>query len=297
MIPLVEIYCFIDDFCKIFELKMQKRSLNKRGKPRKIRRCSLSLSEIITILAMFQLSHYKTFKDFYCGCLVVNHKQDFHRLISYNRFVELTPRALMPLLVLLLNVKGKETGRYYVDSTKLSVCDNLRIARHKVFKNFANRGKTSTGWFFGFKLHIVINDRGEIMSFRLTSGNVDDRRLVTELCRNLKGWLFGDRGYISKKLANLLQKQGLELITNLKKTMKKQFLLPIKKYLLSKRRIIETVIGQLKAIFDIDHTRHRSVLNFQVNILAGLLAYVFKPRKPGVSFDSLNDVQLSIMSN
>ena len=285
MVPLEEIFCFIDDFCKHFE-QSQSHFCLPGSKRKRIRPCRLSLSEIMTILIIFQLSHYRTFKDFYLNCLVVHYKKDFRNLVSYTRFLELIPFAMMPLLVLLTQMPAQKTGRYYVDSTKLAVCDNRRISRHKVFDGLAKRGKTSTGWFFGFKLHIVINDKGELMSFTVTPGNTDDRKVVEKLARGLQGWLFGDRGYIHKKLKESLENKGIALITNLKKNMKQHFLEPIKKYWLSKRRIIETVIDQLKSIVHIQHTRHRSIANYFANIFAALLAYSFKPKKPSVSFSN-----------
>jgi hypothetical protein len=106
----------------------------------------------MTILILFQFSHFRTFKDFYYSCLIPYYKSAFPKLVSYNRFLELIPYAIMPMIILLLNIPGKKTGKYFTDSTKLSVCDNLRINRHKVFEGFAKRGKTSTGWFFGFSV-------------------------------------------------------------------------------------------------------------------------------------------------
>ncbi len=199
MIPLTEIFCLIDDFCKLFEAEQSKILLSGK-KRRRGKSCRMTLSEIMTILVMFHFSHYRTFKDFYLNCILVHHKCDFPKALSYNRFVELMPRAFMPLYVLISVLSGEETGRYYVDSTKLPACHNLRIYRNKVFKDYAKRGKTSTGWFFGFKLHLIFNDKGQLMSFKLTPGNVDDRATVTEMVKNLKGLLFGDRGYISQKL-------------------------------------------------------------------------------------------------
>ncbi|WP_339041942.1 transposase [Candidatus Lariskella endosymbiont of Hedychridium roseum] len=84
--------------------------------------------------------------------------------MSYNRFVELMKHAVVPQMVMLRSLSGSKTGKYYIDSTKLEVCHNMRIRRHKVFKDIAKRGKTSTGWFFGFKLHIIMNDCGEIIN-------------------------------------------------------------------------------------------------------------------------------------
>jgi len=278
MLPLVEIFCLIDDFCKHFQEQSVKIFL-PCAKRKRNRKCALQLSGIITIFVMFHLSHYRTFKDFYINCMLVYHKKDFPKLVSYNRFVELIPHAIMPLIMILLGLSGTQTGKYYIDSTKLPVCHNLRINRNKVFKNCAKRGKTSTGWFFGFKLHLVINERGELMSFLLTSGNTDDRTPVEILMQKLQGWLFGDRGYISHQLVDRLMKMGVELVTRVKKNMKEKFIDPIKQQFLNQRGIIETIIDQLKNILHIDHSHHRSVINMQFNVLSGLLAYVFKPKK------------------
>ena len=219
MVPLEEIFCFIDDFCKCFQQHQGRLLPNpnrKRNKP-----CQLTVAEIMTILVLFQFSHYRTFKDFYLSCLIPHYKSAFPKLISYSRFVELIPYAIMPLLVLLLNTTGQKTGKYFIDATKLLVCDNRRIYRHKVFQGIAQRGKTSTGWFFGFKLHLIINEKGELMSFRITPGNTDDRTVVEQMAQGLEGWLFGDKGYIGKKLTQRLLDQGIELITRLRKNMKK----------------------------------------------------------------------------
>jgi hypothetical protein len=296
MVPLDEIFCFIDDFCKHFETD-QKRNLLPKTDRKRSRSSRLCLSEIMTILILFQLSQYRTFKDFFHSCLSTYYKHAFPNLVSYNRFLELMPHAAMPLLILLMKIPGEQTGRYVIDSTKLEVSHNLRISRHKVFKGLAKRGKTSTGWFFGFKLHIVINHKGELMSFKITAGNTDDRAVVEKMMLGLKGWLLGDKGYISQKLSKTLAGKGVELITNLKQNMKKQFLEPIKKWWLGKRRIVETVIGQLKAIFHIQHTRHRSPANFFTNVLAALFAYVLKPKKPSVSFAQIISQKITLTSS
>lgn len=281
MLPLTEIFCLIDDFCNFFEKETRRRSLGNPDAKRK-RAYTMTLSEIMTILVLFHMSSYRTFKDFYMQGVLLSLRREFPNCVSYHRFVELMKDAVIPLTILINGCSGKATGRYYVDSTKLPVCHNLRISRNKVFKGIARRGKTSTGWFFGFKLHLVLNDRGELMSFTVSPGNRDDRAVVRKLVRNLKGWLFGDRGYISKALKASLGEQGLELITHPRANMKPRCLSALKKFFLSQRRIIETAIGQLKAICQIDHTRHRSPNNFLANLLAGLLAYIFKPRKPSV---------------
>lgn len=290
MIPLTEIFCAIDDFCKQFEQEQAKYLLSnpsrKRQKP-----CQMALSEVMTIIVMFHYSHYRTFKDFYLHSILTHHKQDFPKALSYNRFVELMPTTFMPFYVFISALTGEKTGRYFIDASKLPVCHNLRIYRNKVFKGVAKRGKTSTGWFFGFKLHLIFNDKGELMNFKLTSGNVDDRAVVEEMVKNLKGWLFGDRGYISQKIKNSLMGKGVELITKVKKNMKEKIIEPIKLYYLEKRGMIETIIDQLKNLLHIDHSRHRSVMNFQINVLGGLLAYIFKPRKVSVPFHKINLIE------
>ena len=261
------------------------------------RSCAMSVSEVMTIIVMFQMSHYRTFKDFYKDCLSPHFKKEFPKLLSYTRLVELMPLAAMPLYVLATNLTGEQTGKYYIDSTKLQVCDNLRIRSHKVFKGIAKRGKSSTEWFFGFKLHLIINNKGELMSFKLTSGNVDDRSVVEKMCQHLKGWLFGDKGYLSGKLTRILQNMGIKLMTKVKKNMKTQHLTKPQEDWLRKRGLVETVIDQLKSLVHIQHTRHRSPSNFLTNLFAGILAYIFKPKKPTVSFANHITGHLALTSN
>jgi hypothetical protein len=189
------------------------------------------------------------------------------------------------MLYIQLYRRGNATGISFIDSTPLKVCHNRRIYQHKVFSGIAARGKTSTGWFYGFKLHLVINDCGEILSFYLTAGNVDDRNMdvIGRLCRDLTGKLFGDRGYISKDLFETLYGQGLQLITRLRKNMKNVLMDMEDKIMLRKRAVIECVNDFLKNICQAEHTRHRSVANFLVNLLGALAAYSFLPSKPSIN--------------
>jgi hypothetical protein len=172
-------------------------------------------SEIMTILILFQQSHYRTFKAYYTEYVQRHLHNEFPTLMSYSRFVELMPTVLVPLVAYLHTQLGQCTGISFIDSTPLAVCHNARIHQHRVFDGRAARGKTSVGWFYGFKLHLVVNDQGEILAFCLTPGNVDDRHLVPKLATGLVGKLFGDKGYLSQPLAQqLLVTQGLQLITN-----------------------------------------------------------------------------------
>lgn len=203
--------------------------------------------------------------------------------------MEFIPSALVPLLVYLRSCcLGDCTGISFIDSTSIDVCLNQRIHSHKVFSGLAERGKTSTGWFFGFKLHLIVNDRGELLCFCITPGNVDDRKPVPRLVKKLFGKLFGDKGYLSQPLAQSLRELfDIQLITKLRDNMKNQLMTMTDRILLRRRAIIESIIDQLKNISQIEHSRHRSVVNFFVNVLCGLIAYFHKPSKPSLGLDAL----------
>jgi hypothetical protein len=158
------------------------------------------------------------------------------------------------------------------------------------------RGKTSTGWFFGFKLHLIINDRGEILNFVFTQGNTDDRDLgvFSKLAREVTGKLFGDKGYISQKLFDFLFADGLHLFTKLRSNMKNQLMNTRDKLLLRKRAVIETVNDELKNLCQIEHSRHRSFTNFFTNLMAGMACYCFKPKQPSVNIQWNDTNQLDI---
>ncbi len=294
---LTTIYVEIDDFNKKmkedYKEELEELYQNKKMKSR------LSQSEIMTILVYYHLSGYKTFKDYYTKHVSIHLREYFPDIVSYTRFVELIPSVLFPLSIFLKNRKmGKCTGISFIDSTPIRVCKNQRIPRNKVFKGYAERGKSTMGWFYGFKLHLIINENGEIISFCLTEGNVDDRNpeLIEKMITDIFGKLFGDKGYISGELSHNLLDKGIHLVTRLKSNMK-NILIELKDaLLLSKRRIIETVNDQLKNICQIEHSRHRSVTNFLVNIISGITAYCFKSKKPSVDLEYYrrNDLLMNI---
>lgn len=204
---------------------------------------------------------------------------------SYNRFVELMPRILVHLLMFLYTHKGQVTGISFIDSTPIRVCNIKRSKRNKVFKNLASYGKSTVGWFFGFKLHVVINDIGELLGFKVTKANTDDRIPVDDLTKEIVGKCIGDKGYISQKLFEKLFKRGLHLVTSIKSNMKNKLMPMIDKILLRKRSLIETVNDQFKNVCHLEHTRHRSVCNFMVNIVAALISYARQEKKPKMNFD------------
>jgi hypothetical protein len=273
----------VDDFCQVFLPKWQKRLLGD-GSKKRLRKGKLSMSEIITIIIYFHQSHYRNFKRYYIEHVCQQLRAEFPNLVTYERFVVLMPSAFGPLSAYLKSLYGKCTGISFIDSTTLAVCDNHRIHNNKVFEGVAERGKGSMGWFYGLKLHLVINDRGEILSCQVTAGNVDDRKPVLKLCQDLFGKLIADRGYISQALLEqLLETFGVQLITRIKSNMKNRLMPLVDKLLLRKRAIIESVVDQLKNVSQIEHTRHRSPLNCFINILAGLIAYCHQPKKPSLN--------------
>jgi hypothetical protein len=286
MESLLELYCNVDDFCQAF-LPFWNRQQLASGEKQRQRARSLSISEIMTILIAFHQSHYRDFKAYYSQQVLQSWRSEFPTLISYTRFVEYIPSVLVPLIVYLRTCcLGECTGISFIDSTALDVCLNQRIHCHKVFAGLAARGQTSMGWFFDFKLHLVVNERGEILRFCITPGNVDDRKPAPGLAKHLFGKLFGDKGYISQTLAKSLREMfDIQLITKLRKNMKNQLMTLTDRTILRRRAIIETIIDQLKNISQIEHSRHRSILNFFVNVLCGLIAYCRRPSKPSLGLD------------
>lgn len=290
---LVELFCHVDDFCQQYEAWVAHQQLpcgRRRGpKPQ------LCASEIMTILIYFHISRYRDFKTYYTRHVWKHLRSDFPGLVSYGRFVELTPTVLTLLCSYLHTQFGQVTGLAFIDSTSLPVCHNRRIQRHRTFAGLAGRGKTSMGWFYGFKLHLVVNECGELLGVRVTPGNVDDRKPVPQLTQRLFGKLFGDKGYLSQPLFDQLFARGLQLITPLRKNMKNRLMPLADRLLARKRALIETINDQLKNISQIAHTRHRSVDNFAVNLVAGLIAYTHQPKKPSLQLSQTDWADLPLL--
>jgi hypothetical protein len=280
-LDLTILYCSVDDFWKDFRAEWEKHLLDSK----KISRGpepELSISEMMTIVILFHQSDYRSFKHFYIH-VRQHYASYFPKLISYSRFVHIMKGLFIPLFAFVLHHRGTITGIAFIDSTSIAVCHNKRIQRNKVFRGLAKRGKTTAGWFYGFKLHLVINDKGEILGFQLTQGNIADVSMTEVLTQGIIGKLFGDKGYISTEVAKNLFQRGLHLITSLRDKMKQKLMSLEDKILLRKRSLIETVNDQLKNISQIEHTRHRSPANFLINLLAGVSAYVLQPKKPSLN--------------
>jgi len=283
---IVALFYDLDKFAAGFE-PLIRRHLLADGKPHRNRPAAMHLSEVMTILVLFHGSGYRTFKHFYLRHVAVHLRGEFPRQVSYNRFVERVPEALLALAAFLRSRLAACTGVSFVDSTPLRVCHNARINGHRVMRGLAARGKTSTGWFYGFKLHLVTSDRGELLGLCFTAGNVDDRKPVDQLAAsaNLFGRLFGDKGYISKDLFARLfaDRGGLRLVTRIKSNMRNCLMPLFDKLLLRKRAIIETIIDQLKNVCQVEHSRHRSPVNYFADVVAGLVAYTYRDKLPSLN--------------
>jgi len=290
---VTEIFYLADEFCREFKKEFDGHLI---GNPPK-KRPRMSDSEVITILVLFHLGAFRNFKHFYQSYVQKHLEKEFPLTVSYNRFVELTHKACMPMTLFLKTCcMGECTGISFVDSTPIRVCKNKRIKRNKVFAGIATTGKSTMGWFYGFKLHLIINDKGEILNFVITQANVDDRDPLknAKFVSAIKGKLYGDKGYIGKKLTELLFIDGVHLVTSIRNNMKNVLMELKDKILLRKRSVIETVNDELKNMCQIEHSRHRSFSNFISNTIAALIAYSFFPKKPSIKYQPVNSSQLTM---
>jgi transposase len=290
---LLELFCDIDDFWQLYERVWHQRLL-ENGLAQRRRACQMSMSEMMTIVVHFHQKRFRDFKTYYTEYVMIELRAEFPTVLSYSRFIQLMPRILLALCAYLVHCYGRCSGIAFIDSTALAVCHNRRIHQHRVFAGFAQRGRTSVDWFYGFKLHLVVNDQGEILSCCVTPGNTDDRRPVPKLLRHLFGKVFGDKGYLSKPLADqLMEDYAVELVTKVRANMKAQVLDELDQFFLRKRAIVESIYDQLKNISQIQHTRHRSPVGFMINLLAGLIAYCHQPKKPSLNLQFLNQLAVA----
>jgi len=294
---ILSIFCAFDDFFNNFDHLLKSNAISAPDTKRRNKPSSLSTSEVMTIIVLFHCSGYRCLKHFYLYHVCIHLKHLFPKTVSYNRFVELQKQAAFPLAMFTKMFRmGRCSGISFIDSTPLKVCHNARIHSNKVFQGIATRGRSSTGWFYGFKLHLIHNDRGEIVDFQLTPANIHDNNLLKckRFLRKIYGKLFGDKGYIvNKSIFDELFLKGIHLVTKLRRNMKSTLLTPLEDAIMLRRRAIsETIIDQLKNISQIEHTRHRSFVNFFTNVLGGMLAYQFKDKKPSIYEDCIDTKQL-----
>jgi len=287
MTDLVSIFCEIDDFCKDFEKQYEKRMLSSGSGKRK-RELIMNMSEVMTISIWYHFSGYATFKDYYTKHVSVYMRSEFN-VVSYTRFIELRKRVLMPLLVYLVTRKLNNcTGVSFIDSFRLEACNIRRASSHKTLKLIAKKGKTGEGWFFGTKVHLIINPHGEIVSFYISSGNVADNNhdLIFTITKQIYGKLFGDRGYLLRPdIFEKLYQSGVHMITKIKSNMKNKLMHTTDKLMLKGRGIIESVGNILKNTLHLEHSRHRSISGFLLHVISSLTAYQIRDKKPSLSLN------------
>lgn len=285
---LIELYIEVDDLYKSFIAYKQ-----TRGDYVKRRKVSADLSgpEVCTILVNYNYSGYKCFEYYYREFIRKDYRGYFPDAPCYETFLGYIPKAadLIYLWLLHSTAGSKRTGMYFIDSKKLEVCHLRREKSHKVFKGVARKGKTSTGWFFGLKVHLVINNLGQIVSFDLTPGNVADnnQELLQKLLGKLDGVCVGDKGYLTKLFAFFFE-NGLHLVTKPRKNMKKKPVEDKFNRLINKRAVVESVFDILATVCDIEHSRHRSPVNAAVHIFSALIAYQYMEQKPCVFYPSIS---------
>ena len=274
---ITEIYCMADDFCKEFSFQQEKYMIEDKKTGHRNKPNRMSDAEIMVILILFHSGGFRCFKHYYKEYVCKHLEHLFPHRVSYNRFVELEKEVLLPLTIFIKKVLlGTCTGISFVDSTPLCVCRNQRILIHK--------------------LHLIINDKGEILNFMFTPGNVDDREPLkqSKFLKNIKGKLCADKGYIGQALFENLFLNGIQLVTKVKNNMRNSLMSIADRILLRKRALIETVNDELKNIAQIEHSRHRSFSNFIANSLSAIAAYCFFEKKPAIEVNFINDGQLTI---
>jgi hypothetical protein len=290
---LISLYIEIDDLLKAYKVFLTKRGLPEDQRPTRIP--ALSAAEICTILVAYHHSGYKCFEYYYRRVVLSTHQDYFPDAPTYERFLDYLPRVthLLYLWLFYTTCRAQRTGLYFIDSKKLEVCHIKREYSHRVFQGLAAKGKTSTGYFFGLnrvggRLHMVINNLGEIICFLITPGNVADNnhKALQYLLKGLQGVCVGDKGYLTT-LFEWFYEQELEIVKRPRKNMRTLPIANYKHQLINLRPVIESAFDIMGTICDIDHTRHRSPVNAVTHLLAGLVAYQHLPQKPCVFFPSM----------
>jgi hypothetical protein len=279
---LVTLYVMIDDLLKAFG-KQCGQQPRLPGKASRGRSSGLTTSEWITLGIFRYALQIKDVKHFWRHIYSHYHK-DFPGLPNYQNFVaginRTTPYVILLLQWLLHMNRQKTKDPFFVDATSLKVCENWRISSHKVCQDIARMGKTTLGWFFGFKLHMVVDGLGNMLSVLITPGNTDDRKFLLKLFKGLKGIAVGDAGYVSKKAFKELFEQGVLFVTVMKKNMKR-LTNTWQDGLLTMRQRIEISFSTLKYRLQQAVTLARSVAGYFSRWLYACLSYnLFRMAEP-----------------
>ncbi len=272
----------LEKFYAFYEQSMKSQQITSSNTRKRNKSSRMAPHRIMAVLLMFHLSGYRDFRSFYEIMIQGYLKKMFPHSLSYSWFIRIKSRYLHAMFCYLTSKMQPSHEISYIDSTCLKACHIKRASSHKTFKGIAEKGHTSVGWFYGFKLHLVIDAYGNIVDFCVSKGNKHDTYGLDKLTKNIKGLLFGDKGYISQKKAKQLEDKGIKLITKPRKNMKPKSLSKEEKSLLRSRGVIETVIGQLKDMHHVENTKVRSMHGWMMNILAALTAYQIRAFKPSI---------------
>jgi hypothetical protein len=286
-VELTTIFYYTDNFCKLFEKDLNEHfgsNLLTAGRGIRNKQICLSASEIMTILIRYHSSGFKNFKAYYMWS---HELKSAFNLPSYTRFLWLQHKVALhfELFIKLIMGHAVRDGIQYIDSFPLRTSHIKRSSSHKVFRKTAKKGKTSMGWFYGFKLHVVINGYGELLDFMITPGNIADNNhaLMREITKTLYGKIFGDKGYLLKtSFFKELYLKGKHVVTKRRKNMANQLMdMDDKKYL-KKRGVVESVGAVLKGDLNVEHSRYRNSMTLFINVFAALIAYAFREKKPSI---------------
>jgi len=294
---LTTLYCIIDDFINTLKNTESGQKMLEAWKAKRGPQRQLSLSEILTLNILRFYYHIYDLKAF-VRLAECTYKTYFPRLPNYENFLKAANRSfpftlLLIQYLLLINRKMNKNGLYFIDSTALSVCNNWNISTHRVTQGYSSRGKTSKGWFYGFKLHGVCDAWGNLVNLRFTTGNEHDSRQTEPLTEVLSGLFVGDAGYLLKQeVFQRLFEKHIRILSASRKNMKR-LMTKEQGLLFRKRSIIETVWDVLKERYGLVFHLARSITGLFRHYGYSLLSHMLQPflnvcsLKLSASFSSL----------
>lgn len=279
---LIEIYCYVDNFIK----RIQEKNVNI-GRPG-----VLNISSYITLSIFKNMYGIKTNKQLYEFTKQYLQK-DFPKLPSYQQFNDGISRywrySIALLYCMTRSIRANGHDVHFVDSTALPVCKILREKYAKLFKGIAKKSKSTMGWFYGFKLHLIINQNMEIEAIKFSDANTHDLTVLDgDFIDQIKGFLVGDKGYLSKKKSQILSTQGILLFTKQRKNAQTKLPATRQQLRFIRQRLkIEATFHLLKNNFSLVSSFARSIQSYFANVCTSLLAYSISKAKKLFDFDFL----------
>lgn len=269
---LVQVFCLMDDICKSLSLVKEKNP--KGGRP-----SCLTLSEVLTITLMqkeYAIENKKALWKYVNN----HHKNDFPRLGCYKSFCvtlnRLAPEILKVITIFCRINKEKSGILKFIDSTKLEVCKIWRAGSHKTMKALAKKSKSTTGWFYGLKLHIVCDDNGNLLYIAFTTANIDDRRILEKALKNFENSIFGaDAGYCGKNMQKEAKENDNIVLAAVRKNMK-TIATEFDQKVLNLRSVVERCFSVMKTRLNLVSTLARSVNGYLAHYIRTLFMYIFK---------------------